>query len=117
MSGGQAKALAGVRDAVKQTALAERAIKQDWSVRQLEQAVRAVAPADAARSADDEPSTAKLRRPAAHLADLEQQIGRQLQTKVHIRTGRKKGSGSLTIDFYTIDQFDAILAKLGIQTD
>jgi hypothetical protein len=48
------------------------------------------------------------------LADLERQIGEELSTKVQIKTARKKGSGTLSIDFYSIDQFDELLAKLGV---
>jgi hypothetical protein len=41
----------------------------------------------------------------------------QLGTKVRITQGKKKGAGKLTIDFYTLDDFDALLAKLGIHVD
>ena len=56
-------------------------------------------------------------RAGSHLADLEQQISRQLGTKVHLRPGRKKGSGSMTIEFYSLDQFDALLARLGVTAE
>lgn len=116
LSAGQAKVLAGIANPQQQTSLAHRAVKQDWSVRQLEQATRLLV---GAAPGTVPPTEEKVRgsRLSAHLADLEQQIGRQLSTRAKIRPGRKKGSGSLTIDFYSIDQFDSLLAKLGIETE
>jgi ParB family chromosome partitioning protein len=112
LSMGQARALSGLSDAVAQQQLAQQAIRQAWSVRQVEKAVKAI-DITATRSA---PSSrhANRSRPA-HLADLEQQLSEQLQTKVKLRPGRKKGSGTLSIEFYSLDQFDALLAKLGAQ--
>lgn len=112
ISAGQAKVLVGVNDPLKQEMLAERAIRQDWSVRQLEQTARLMAGAKLAAEPEQQGSA----KPA-HLSDLEEQIARQLRTKVKIKPGRKKGSGSLTIEFYSIDQFDTLLLKLGVQTD
>ncbi|MCC7191433.1 MAG: ParB/RepB/Spo0J family partition protein [Phycisphaeraceae bacterium] len=116
LSAGQAKALVGVSNPQQQAGLAHRAVKQEWSVRQLEQAVRMLSGATTPDppSGDDKNKTNRL---SAHLADLEQQIGRQLSTKARIRPGRKKGTGSLTIEFYSIDQFDSLLSKLGIETE
>jgi len=113
ISGGQAKVLAGVVGAQDQRTLAQQTVKQDWSVRQLEQTARLIAAGRPAAEAEP----AKPKGNAPHLADLEAQIGRTLGTKARIRTGRKKGTGSLTIDFYTIDQFDALLAKLGVEPE
>ena len=66
----------------------------------------------AARTAD---AGAPIKGRAPHLQDLEQQISQQLKTKVQLRPGRKKGSGSITIHFYSLDQFDALLARLGVE--
>jgi hypothetical protein len=71
---------------------------------------------DAARPAQDDART-KARVRSAHLADLEVQIGQQLNTKVHISSGRKKGTGTLSIDFYSLDQFDALLGRMGSKTE
>ena len=116
LSAGQAKVLVGVSNPQQQSGLAHRAVKQEWSVRQLEQAVRTLAGGVTSALPSSEGKN-KANPLSAHLADLEQQIGRQLSTKAKIRQGRKKGTGSLTIEFYSIDQFDLLLSKLGIETE
>ena len=113
LSGGQAKVLAGINDPAQQKVIAERSIKQQWSVRQVEFAARMIGKPAEAMDAPAKPIRAK----SMHLADLEEQIGKALQTKVAIRPGRKKGTGTLSIEFFSIDQFDTIMQKLGVQTD
>ena len=109
LSGGHAKALAALADAGRQEQLAKQAVQHAWSVRQLETAVRR-----AAAEPDDQETGGRPRAP--HLTDLEQQIGQQLGTKVRVRSGRKKGTGALTIRFYSLDQFDELMARLGVET-
>ncbi|MEX0776551.1 MAG: ParB/RepB/Spo0J family partition protein [Phycisphaeraceae bacterium] len=128
ISGGQAKAIAGVVNPQQQLLLAQRAIRGDWSVRQLEQAVRSASPSasdqdgesgsgsDASGGAINVAGHTRQGR-AAHLQDLEAHLGQQLQTKVRLRTGRKKGSGTLMIDFYDLDQFDNLLTRLNISAE
>ncbi|MEM6458892.1 MAG: ParB/RepB/Spo0J family partition protein [Planctomycetota bacterium] len=104
---GHARALAGLDDAETQQRLAETAVREGWSVRRVESAVKQ---ASAVGPGTDRPGPVR----PAYLQDLERQIAEQLGTKVHLKTGRKKGSGSLSIDFYSIEQFDELLAKLGV---
>lgn len=111
LSMGQSRALAGLEDGAQQQVLAERAVQEGWSVRQVEAAVRQ---AQSAVAAPAEPPKKVVR--AAYLDDLEKQIGEQLSTKVKIKTARKKGAGTLSIEFYNIDQFDELLGKLGVST-
>lgn len=117
LSGGQAKVLVGVADPRLQQAMADRAMKEAWSVRKLEQEVRMVLSGDG-RSAPAVPSTSKPGSAwAAHLSDLESQLGQQLGSKVKIRPGRKKGTGALTIEFFSVDHFDELLGRLGVTTE
>lgn len=111
LSAGHARALLAVPDDDARIALAERAMAGGWSVRMIEAAVKR-AGVDAAPAA----SKPAAQRPA-HLADLEQQIAQQLNTKVQLKSGRRKGSGALTINFYSLDEFDALLDKLGVKLD
>ena len=107
---GHGRALLGLSDPSMQDALARRTIAGGWSVRMVEAAVRR-----AVRS--DEGTVPRPGKRSAHLADLEQQISNQLQTKVLIRGGRKKGSGTISIGFYSFDEFDALLTKLGVKIE
>jgi len=109
LSMGQSRALAGVDDPSAQLGLAEKVAKEGLSVRQVEAEVRQLSAAKRV-----EPPRKAVR--AAYLDDLERQIGEQLSTKVQIKTARKKGAGTLSINFYNIDQFDELLAKLGVET-
>jgi ParB family chromosome partitioning protein len=43
---------------------------------------------------------------------LEEDLAQKLGTPVAIKTGAKKGSGKLTIAYSTLDQLDAVLARL-----
>ena len=113
LSMGHSRALAGLEDEALQQKLAEQALREGWSVRQTESAVRAAV----AGKADHAAPGKKTKPKPAYLMDLERQIGEQLSTKVQIKAARKKGQGTLSIDFYSIDQFDDILAKLGVETE
>lgn len=111
LSMGQSRALAGVEDPAQQLALAEKTIKDGLTVRQVEAEAKAIS----AGETKPTPAAKKAAR-AAYLDDLERQIGEQLSTKVQIKTARKKGAGTLSIQFYSIDQFDELLGKLGVET-
>ena len=115
LSAGQARALAGLGDGEMQVKLAQHAARRGWSVRKVEAEVRRLtATVDGGQAASRE--NRKSRSPT-YLRDIEGQIGEQLNTRVTIRPGRKKGSGKLTIEFYSLDQFDALMARLGVHTE
>ena len=104
---GHAKLLAGVQDLLHQARLAETIVSQSLSVRNLERLLQA----------ESEPPTP--RRPggsAAHLADLEKSISRQLGMRVQVRSSGK-GRGRMVVHYATLDQFDELLAKLGVKAD
>jgi ParB family chromosome partitioning protein len=127
MSTGQAKALAGVEDHELQKLLAERAVSQGWSVRQLEWEVKRVAAGGIGGAGGGAPPPrppAPRPRPpeagkikSARMRDLEEQIGKQIGSRVRVRPKRKKGTGTLEIEFYSLDQFDALLQKLGVKME
>jgi ParB family chromosome partitioning protein len=130
LSAGQARALASITDPQRQLDLANTAINQAWSVRQLEAAAKKLALTAGSQNPDNRPTgdeaeqasdgPAALRTPSrrtAQLADLEAQLTAQLNTPVHVRPGKRKGSGTLAIEFYSVDQFDALLARLQVTTE
>lgn len=97
---GHARALAGLENTSAQIKLAVRMVQQELSVRQAEALVTRT------KSQQQPPPTAG--RPP-NVVDLEQQMTRALSTKVHIRSGRKKDSGRIVIEFYNLDDFDRIM--------
>ena len=81
-------------------------------------------------------SSAKARRTAARLAavqaiyglelgqaaprqavivDLERRLSQHLGTKAFIATDASGSKGKITIEFYGIDHFDGLLAKMGLK--
>jgi len=113
LSFGHAKvlaALAGRPD--RQLALAGKAAARNLSVRQLESLV-------AAEKAGDPDASSSKRRTAKppYILDLEQQLSHAVGTRVTIRTGRAKHTGGITIEFYSLDDFDRIVRALGAEVD
>lgn len=111
LSMGQARAIAGLADASQQRALAERAVREGLSVRQVEQEARRLQQPTSAKGASIPASASPV------LSDLEKQIGQQLGTRVKIKAGKKKGAGTMSIDFYSLDEFDALLNRLDVKAD
>jgi ParB family chromosome partitioning protein len=104
LSGGHGRSLLGLVSA-------RQAIEGDWSVRELERRVRAISiTRPAAQGGSAAAATGR-----AHLDDLERQLSEHLGTKVHIKTGRKRDKGHLAIEFYDLEQFDGLLARLGFR--
>ncbi|MBI1370246.1 MAG: ParB/RepB/Spo0J family partition protein [Planctomycetes bacterium] len=108
LSAGHARALLSLPDGLAQVDLAKRAIDGQWSVRTLEMAVRQRVAPDAGRVK----SKTDTRSP--HVRDVEQQVGEQLGSKVKITPGRKKGTGTLIIEYYDLDHFDQLLTRMGV---
>jgi ParB family transcriptional regulator, chromosome partitioning protein len=84
-------------------------MKRDWSVRELERRIKASTSADSTKTK----STAQQSPAQIHLKHLAEELSRHLGTRVQIDAGRKKGSGKLTIEFYSLDEFESLLDRLG----
>jgi len=109
LSGGHGRCLLGLDRVDDRLTMAKGAVEGEWSVRELERRVRAMT-----RPATKQPQgggTADAGR--AHLDDLERQLGEHLGTRVRIHTGRKRDRGRLSVEFYDLEQFDGLLARLG----
>ena len=109
---GHAKVLMGVTEVGVRRNLAEQAAVHGWSVRELEGAIRE----GAGVPRGTVPVKPKSRGPkSAHLADLRRQLEQHLGTRVDIRVGRKKGSGELRIQFFSLDEFDGLMQRIGFE--
>ena len=114
LSFGHAKVLAGLAGRpAKQLALAAKVTAGALSVRQLE---ALVASEQQGRSAGAERSR-QARAKEPYILDLEEQLTRAVGTRVTIATGRAKHTGRITIDFYSLDDFDRITHGLGLEVE
>lgn len=111
------KALLAVADLDRRLELAKRSAAAGWSVRELE---RRVQQANSVKPVLTSTSTQQGGDPSprsANVADLERKLAEHLGTRVSLQLGRKKGSGRLVLEFYSFDQFDGLMSRLGFHTD
>ena len=113
LSAGHARALLALSGPDRMIALANRVISEGLSVRSLEEAVALDNPATGSGAA----SKGKI-RPGGRmdaLKEIAERLGDQLDTKVKIALGSKKGQ--LTIDFATMADLQRILKEIGYKAD
>jgi ParB family chromosome partitioning protein len=103
LAAAHARALLGVEDRVEQQRLAEQAVAEGWSVRQVEQAVKEGAPAPA--KGPDRPPEPGTTRPAA-LLELEELLSSHLDTRVAVQTGAKRGK--IVVEFADLDDLERL---------
>lgn len=108
---GHARALLGLSDARKQVELAERIAKEGWSVRRVESEVRRLNEA-AKQGGRREPEPV---RPA--VADVARRLTEVLGTRVDVREGRRRHTGRLVIEYYSLDDFERITQRLGLSSE
>lgn len=108
---GHAKALLGLSDVVARKSLLQRVLQMGMSVRELEAHVREASSIAAASG-----STSRLpkstRVVSAQVAELERRLSRHLGTEVTLRTGRKPGTGAITIKFGSHSQFEGLMDRI-----
>lgn len=108
ISTGHAKALLGLADPRLQASYAERVVGQGWSVRQLESSIRLEKTRKAGSGTAEKPKA----RPV--VSDAAGRLSEALGTRVSIKEGRRRHSGRITIEYYTLDEFQRITALLGL---
>jgi len=102
---GHARALLAL-PVTAQLALARGTVEHQWSVREVEQRVAA--------ALKGPPTSSPPQRKVVDrdVARLQEDLSQRLGTTVEIRTGAKKGAGKVTIAYRSLDQLDALLARL-----
>ncbi len=114
LSMGHARCLLGVEEDTQRIRLAESTAQNGLSVRALEEIVRR----EKKRSAKTEDGEAKTEPTVrAHVRDLQGRFEEAVKTKVTIREGKRKGSGRIVIEFYSLEDFDRIAGLMGVTTD
>jgi ParB family chromosome partitioning protein len=108
LSMGHGRAILGLSGETLRSRFAARAVEEGWSVRQTEAKVR-------------ETQSGRAERPPppkrAAVSDVEQRLSRLIGTRVSIREGRRKNSGRITIEYYSLDDFERIVGCLGLRPE
>ncbi|HEY0008159.1 MAG TPA: ParB/RepB/Spo0J family partition protein [Tepidisphaeraceae bacterium] len=106
---GHAKILAGISDTMEQERLAQLCADQELTVRNLERLIDPNAP-------QPTPKALPTQTPA-HLKALEASFTQQIGLRVQVKAAKKKGRGRLVIHYNTLDQFDHLTKRLGVNVD
>lgn len=126
---GHARALLSINDPEARLAMARRAAEESWSVRAMERETSARSAGDASANHATPKNTGKGNgsslteehntnvRARAVLDDMEKRLAEHLGTRVHLKTDRGGQKGSLTIEFFSLDEFDGLLDRLGYRHD
>jgi len=109
LSAGQARPLLGLQDADAQIQLADRAVRDGLTARDLEKL--------AAAPREEAPKAKRPERPVeVHTAAAEERLTRRLQTRVEIKRQGKEGQrGQLRIHFHSEEElmrlFDVLIER------
>jgi ParB family chromosome partitioning protein len=106
---GHAKAILTLPTEELRRKLANRAMAGRLSVRQVEKLVRRYS-----RPTSEKGESESTIPP--YLADMERQFSEALGTKVRIDTRKNGQCGKVVIDFYSLDEFESLSKKLGVNS-
>jgi ParB family chromosome partitioning protein len=109
LSMGHARAILALPTDELRRKLANRAMAGRLSVREVERLVRKYL-------AGTGQAPPKGRSKAAHIVDLERKLASELGTKVSIETRKNGQRGRIIIEFYSLDEFDGIAERIGVQS-
>jgi ParB family chromosome partitioning protein len=109
---GHGKALLGLPSGVRRVETAQNAAKNGWSVRKLEEEIRAVAESE--KLGKDTARQEKLAGRQAVVTEMERRIADYLGTKVRIATDSSGKKGKITFDFYGLEHFEGLLTRMGV---
>ena len=108
---GHARCLLGIEDEQERLRLAESTATHQFSVRALEEIVRKT---KARRRPRLCPTFRRARGPNPHIADVQRKLEEVVKTKVLVQEGKKRGTGRIILEYYSLDDFDRIAALLGL---
>ena len=107
LSMGHARAILALPTDELRQKLANRAMVGRLSVREVERLVRKYL-------AGNGQVNTKVHSKPPHILDIENKLSSQLGTKVSIETRKSGKRGRIIIDFYSLDEFDGILERIGM---
>lgn len=107
LSMGHARAILGLPTDDLRRKLANRALAERLSVREVERLIRKYL--TGAQKQEKAP-----REKPAHIRDLESKLGSQLGTRVHIETGRGGKRGKIVVEFFSVEEFERLTETMGL---
>lgn len=107
LSMGHARAILALPTDELRRKLANRAMAGRLSVREVERLVRKYL-----AGTGQVKTTVRSKPP--HIIDIENKLSSQLCTKVNIETRKSGQRGKVIIEFYSLDEFDGILERIGL---
>jgi len=107
LSMGHARAILALPTDELRRKLANRAMAGRLSVREVERLVRRYL------AGTSQPAPAPRSKPP-HILDLENKLASQLGTRVSIETRKNGQRGRIIIEFYSLDEFDGMMERLGL---
>jgi len=113
LSVGHAKVILGLAGHPQQRLAAERALKENLSVRQTEELVARLQNQKAAPGSDNSKAAARSLDP--HVGNVENRLRERLGTKVQLRY--RQGKGLLEIRFFSDEELERILEILGVKVE
>ena len=105
LTAGHARAILGMLTPEHQKQLARRIVEETLSVRQVEAIVN--------RSNAHKRKAKAARNLMPEIVDIESRLARHLGTQVKIYPKKNKTAGRIEIQYFSLDDFDRILEKLG----
>lgn len=109
---GHARCLLGISDEARRMDLAESVVQSQLSVRALEEIIRREKKRE--RSTED---LAVVELRSAHVRDVQRRFEEAVKTKVTIRPGKRKGTGRIVIEYYSLDDFERIASLLNVPAE
>jgi ParB family chromosome partitioning protein len=111
LSAGHARALLGLMDEEAQVSVALRAVAEELSVRQVEDLVRSYSGGAPAPAASPGARTGSKSVPSnGSFGEAEEILSEQLQTRVHIEMGKRKGK--IVVEFGSAEDLDRIVSEI-----
>lgn len=107
LSMGHAKAIAGLKDKKLIRALADTAIREEWSVRQLEEEVKKLESLQ-----DTKKTKAKALRKDPYINQLEENLREMYRTTVKIKHSTNNNKGKIELLYFSKDDLDRLLELL-----
>ncbi|MFD1954654.1 ParB/RepB/Spo0J family partition protein [Paenibacillus thailandensis] len=107
LSMGHARALAGVKNAATQKELAALVIAQEWSVRELEDAIQKLD----SRPKEEKADKSKLKKRDPYIESLEDTLRERFKTTVRIKP-QQKDKGKIELQYYSKQDLERLLELL-----